>query len=376
MKTAWIFQDRRQLRKHGPERAAWCVGWYDPDGKQRSKSCGPGRNGKRRAENLRRQLEGELAAGTYRSPRRTTWVDFRREFELKVLAGKRPQTQEAYKYCLNNFEKAVRINLLASINSRTIAEFVAVRRTQRGQKVGSTLAVTTINRDLRHLRAALKKAVAWGLLERMPEIEFLREPRKLPTYVTDEHLAAIYAACEQARRPTIRNASIPPAVWWRALIATAFMTGWRIGTLLALRWSNIDAATGQIFLPAAENKGNRDQLVPLHEIVLEHLHPIRCEGEDRVFAWIYGRRALYDEFIRIQRAAGVRPARKDHYGFHDLRRGFATYNADRMTADALQALMGHCDYQTTQRYINMSRQLNPAAANLYVPEVLRGEPHS
>jgi integrase len=58
---------------------------------------------------------------------------------------------------------------------------------------------------------------------------------------------------------------------------------------------------------------------------------------------------------------------KPFYGFHDLRRAFATMNATTLTPDALQALMQHRDYQTTQRYINMARQLNPAVANLYVP---------
>lgn len=46
-------------------------------------------------------------------------------------------------------------------------------------------------------------------------------------------------------------------------------------------------------------------------------------------------------------------------------------NADRMTADGLQVLMQHRDYQTTQRYINMARQLNPAVANAYVPQLPR-----
>ena len=44
-------------------------------------------------------------------------------------------------------------------------------------------------------------------------------------------------------------------------------------------------------------------------------------------------------------------------------------NADRLTPDALQLLMQHEDYQTTQRYINLARQMNPAVANLFVPEL-------
>ena len=44
-------------------------------------------------------------------------------------------------------------------------------------------------------------------------------------------------------------------------------------------------------------------------------------------------------------------------------------NAGRMTADAQQALMQHKDYATTQRYVNLARQLNPAIADLFVPAV-------
>jgi integrase len=121
---------------------------------------------------------------------------------------------------------------------------------------------------------------------------------------------------------------------------------------------------------ARENKGKRDQLLALHPVV-EHLR--KLAGFDPcVFPWNHGRRQLFEEFERLQKAAGIRLAGpRDHYGFHDLGRAYATMNADKLTPDALQALMQHKDYQTTQRYINMARQLNPAVANLYVPDVTR-----
>ena len=86
------------------------------------------------------------------------------------------------------------------------------------------------------------------------------------------------------------------------------------------------------------------------------------------------------QFHRIQEAAGIKlPCRHQHehtlychaYGFHDLRRAFATMNADRLTGDALQALMRHKSYQTTQVYINMARQMDAAVAGLHVPDVLK-----
>jgi hypothetical protein len=46
-------------------------------------------------------------------------------------------------------------------------------------------------------------------------------------------------------------------------------------------------------------------------------------------------------------------------------------NADKLTPDALQALMRHKSYLTTQKYINMGRQLDAAVGVLHVPEVLR-----
>lgn len=42
-----------------------------------------------------------------------------------------------------------------------------------------------------------------------------------------------------------------------------------------------------------------------------------------------------------------------------------------MTADALQELMQHKSYSTTQKYIRTARQLNQAVASLYVPELKR-----
>jgi integrase len=79
------------------------------------------------------------------------------------------------------------------------------------------------------------------------------------------------------------------------------------------------------------------------------------------------------EFYRIQDEAGVKRSDGNHFGFHDLRRGFASMNADRVSADVLQTIMRHKSYSTTQRYINLTRQLNPSTANLFVPELKKSK---
>jgi hypothetical protein len=48
-------------------------------------------------------------------------------------------------------------------------------------------------------------------------------------------------------------------------------------------------------------------------------------------------------------------------------------NSDKQTPDALQTLMRHKSYATTQRYINLASQLDEAVDSLHVPEVLKRE---
>ena len=117
--------------------------------------------------------------------------------------------------------------------------------------------------------------------------------------------------------------------------------------------------------------------------MIEHLEKLAGFGPV-VLPRNYDRTKLWNVFQEIQRAAGIHlPCHDadDHectdschvYGFHDCRRAFATLNAETLSANALQKLMRHRSYQTTQRYINMAGQLKGAVETLHVPEVLRSE---
>lgn len=146
------------------------------------------------------------------------------------------------------------------------------------------------------------------------------------------------------------------------------MTGWRALEPLSVRREDFNADRGTVLLRAEHNKGGRDELVALHPLVVDHMTPIKSFAA-MLLPWDHGRRSLWKEFHRIQDAAEIKKSDGTHYGFHDLRRAFASQNADRMTADALQSLMRHRSYQTKQRYIALSRQMNPAVANLFVPDL-------
>ena len=370
MARAWLFQDHRQKRNLGADKCAWSVGYYAPDGKKRSKTIGP----KSLAEKYRQKVAGELAAGVYQHVNRATWDQFVAEYETRVMIRMPSTTREATQYALNHFQRIASPKRMAAITTATIDKYVASRRTEPAHRsrpdpqIGKRVSPATINKELRTIRAVLRKAVRWGYLATCPEVEFLKEPGKLLTYVSPDDFQAIYGACETARWPDVGPFS--PADWWRGLITMAYMTGWRIGALLALRWDDVDLEAGTAISWADDNKGKRDQLVPLHALVLEHLRPL-VSFHALVFPWNHHNRAVLNEFHAIQRAAGVKPVGKARYGFHDLRRGFATLNAETLTPDALQLMMQHKDYTTTQRYISLARQRSNMTEKLFVPKITR-----
>jgi integrase len=378
MPRTWVYQDDKQVKKRGAAKASWYVGWFDPEGKKRAKSCGPGAEGKNAAFKMSKKIGAELVTGTYKSNDRKTWTEFRAEYEEKILPGLAVRSQEEVKYALDHFQRLIKPVRMGSIKTATVDDFTAKRRKERGKKPGETISPATVNKDLRHLRAALHKAHRWGYLPALPYFDLEKEPGKLVRYMVPEHFASIYTACDGAELP--KGQPYAPADWWRGLLVMAYMTGWRIGDLQGLRREDLDLAEGVAISRAVNNKSKRDEKVTLHSVAIEHLKKL-ASFSPRVLPWPHDKKALYAEFAAIQGRAGVKlVCGKTHehtpachrYGFHDLRRAFATMNAAKLTPDALQALMRHKSYSTTQRYIAIARQMDEAVASLHVPEILKG----
>jgi integrase len=367
MAKAWVYQDDKQVKKHGEEKASWYVGWIDPAGKRRCKSCTAGPEGKRNAEKLRKRLEAELTTGTYEDTSRSTWAEFRAQYEEDVLDGMKAENRRQTVNALDHFGRILNVKKIASVSSADVVKYVAARRKERGVRKGSLTSPATINKEMRHLRAVFRKAKKMDYLTSAPDVDFLRVPKKIPTWIPPEDLAKLYLACDAATLP--RGVPYPPADWWRALLVFGYMTGWRIGSMLALERAEVDLDAGTAFSPADDNKGDRDQVISLPPLVLEHLKRIKSFGP-LFFPWSHTERALYRQFAALQAEAAVRPARgKARYGFHDLRRAFATLNAGRLSADVLQALMQHKSYTTTQGYIDLARQMRPASHDVFVPDL-------
>ena len=76
---------------------------------------------------------------------------------------------------------------------------------------------------------------------------------------------------------------------------------------------------------------------------------------------------LYETFRRIVAEAGV----SEEYGYHDLRRAFASEVGRNLDGKRLQELMRHKDYETTKRYLNMRPSMDGITDHYEAPDLTR-----
>ena len=142
MPRVWVYQDRKQVQKHGEDRAGWYVGFYDPGGKRKCRSCGVVSNGLKAANKLSEKIAAELLTGTYESTTKKTWEECRKEYEAKGMEDMVPASRQCTGIAHDRSPNT-------SLNDG------------RKRAEGRTCLSGDDQYELRHLRAAIRKAFRW-----------------------------------------------------------------------------------------------------------------------------------------------------------------------------------------------------------------------
>ncbi len=174
---------------------------------------------------------------------------------------------------------------------------------------------------------------------------------------------------------------------------TAFLTGMRLGELLAMRWSHVDWHRGQYFVKESRYKGrfvepksaSSKRAINLPQTLLEVLRTHKArqsenrlqvgeayQDHDLIFCTALGTpldrgNVVKREFWLLLRQAGLRRIR-----FHDLRHTFATLLIDqRESPKYIQAQLGHASIQVTMdRYRHLLPDVNQQAARRLEDDLL------
>jgi integrase len=220
-------------------------------------------------------------------------------------------------------------------------------------------APKTVNNVLTVLNVALRKAVEWNVIERMPcTIRLLAIAKPSAQFHDFDAYERLVSSAERFDARAY------------LLVLLGGEAGLRCGEMMALERSDIDLSKRQICVQRSDwkghvtvPKGGRIRYVPMTIRLAEALQKHRHLRGKRVLYQNDGtpltQKIVQDHIGRAARRANVRE------GVHILRHTFCSHLAMRgAPARAIQELAGHQDLTTTQRYMHLSPAALDAAIRL------------
>ena len=270
---ASVRKKKSQIEKFGAAKAPWVVYWRDVNGNQKSKSFPAGERGKREAKAFADKADAEQKLGIQNTESDVSWARFRREYEEFKQPKVRGITLGNTRTALDHFERLIGPRKVSRISQRDIDRFTSLRQKEQGQY--GPVAVVSVVTTLKCIQTALRQAKRWKYLDEVPEFQMPRVEQRQPSYIGQDEFAAMYEAAAEMTSPQIPG--VTPADYWRALITFLYLTGWRIGSSVALRWDQLEETDQGVVVssPAEQNKGKRDVQITLHPEVARHLTPLR-----------------------------------------------------------------------------------------------------
>lgn len=208
-------------------------------------------------------------------------------------------------------------------------------------------AAATCNRDQAHLRAAMSRAVKWGMLDRNPltGVSRAKEGRNKsirPLSVDEEKsLLALLQDSKTLERRRLK-----------ALLLLSIDTGCRRGEVFGLDWRDVDFRTFSITVRGKGAKSGQTREIPLSDRAVDALKTWKAYigAEGLAFPGENGAKLdnVNTSWRALLRKAGIVGLR-----WHDLRHTFGTRLAMAgVPLPTIQRLMGHASITTTQRYLH------------------------
>ena len=254
----------------------------------------------------------------------------------------------------------------------------------RTKRLKAGRKASTVNRDLVCLRAALSKAVEWGLVDAHPlaKVRPIKEDsNKSPRYLTKTEAERLLAAMN-AREERLRIER-DSANRWRAerkvpllpdlktvtfadhlkpMVLLSLYTGLRRGELFNLTWRDINFDQGMLTVQGGGAKSGKTRHIPLNDTALDLLKDWRAQSSKRaelVFANKDGQR--FDHVNTSWRAV-LKDAKIDGFRWHDLRHTFASWLVmASVDLNTVRELLGHSDLKMTLRYAHLAPEHKAAA---------------
>ena len=196
----------------------------------------------------------------------------------------------------------------------------------------------TINREMAVLRVAFRLGYEQDLVQRMPIIKRLPELRVRNEFFTGGDIDSLLPCLPE---------------YLRDVVLFGFLTGWRKGEILGLRWGNVDRSAAVIRLEPAQNKGRTVRVLALQgelAALIERRWHARKVGLILAHHVFHHAGRPLKEFrpawLKACRQAGL-----EHRWFHSLRRSAArNMSLQGIPEKVIMSIMGHKTRVMFDRY--------------------------
>jgi len=287
---------------------------------------------KRFAEEKLADLVKQRQAIKYNEPMRDiSWDGFKTRY-MAYSATKHPRTHYIDQLAFRKLEAAIALVKLESLMPENLEIF-------KGTLQRSGLALSTINRMLRAIKAAINKAIDWKLLAPDPaykRVKYMKEAQGKLTYFVPEEVRRILATCNQR---------------WKTIVMLGYYAGLRRAEIRALRTSSIDFVNDRVNVESTDDfttKSGKRRFIPmkpkLRKYLLHHLSSsIYVLGDDRP-----GEASMSVAFAKILKRVRIKGS------IHTLRHTFASQCImNGVPPRTVMEWLGHSTMQMTERYTHL-----------------------
>ncbi len=214
---------------------------------------------------------------------------------------------------------------LASLTTRHLEKMMELM-------IADGIAKPTINKYMRHIKMAIKKAIEWEYIEkfRFPKPFSLQEHIR---YLTTEQLTKLFSVMDDQE--------------FADFCLFCCYTGLRSGEIIRLRWDDIDNPEGFIRI-RSEQKNKKEDRVPVHAAARAIL-----ERRKKDVGPVFRFKSIHDISHKFKACADK--AMLTGCRFHDLRHTYASHLA--MAGEdlkSIQELMRHRSIASTMVYAKVS----------------------
>lgn len=252
-------------------------------------------------------------------------------------------------------EELYRLRICAKFGSKRLNQVTRQQiQSFHSSLTAEGLAPASANHHLKLIRRMLNLAIEWEMLEKnvASGIKMFYEDNMTTEYMDDEELARLLKVLKTDSRRSVCNIAL-------FLLAT----GARLNEALSAQWDQIDLDKRVWLIPASNSKSKRSRPVPLNDNAIDVLNQLDTKGS---YAHLFINKrteSKYTSIAKVWSKIRIKSGLKS-LKIHGLRHqqasmlvnsGSSLYN--------VQAILGHSNPITTQRYAHLSiKALHEASA--------------